>query len=168
MKSFKGFLSEDEDMGGVPVVTITKWATDLNKEYTLVELNRSMAQELSIEFVNPYGGLMAIKKVLAGYGIELPRVHLHQQEGEEVFAIRQFGVKSGVQTNVGAVDVTNITPPSKDADPEHYLHFTYKMQETGFFKCTAKIVTEDEIDALLSGNEENISFYGQRDARQPQ
>lgn len=164
MISFKSFISESGY--NVPVVPIAHWNVDVKKDYTLVEINRNLAAELSQKFINPYAALMCVKKILTNYGIELPRVHLHQLEGEEVFAVQQFGQKSGVQTTTGVVDGKNITPPTHDADVEHYVYFGYALSEEGFFECYAEITDEKGIDSLLSGAEE-IGIEGQLDPRQP-
>jgi len=171
MKSFKEYLGEGCD---VVVVSIEKNNADFNMLATRMEINQNLALVLSPKFFNPYMGWIKVSKVLAMYGITLPRVIFKDLlDGEEIVVLQQFGEKTGVLPtdapwNPG--EIANVAPPHEPEEHnEYYLVFNYTLdwEEGGFYNMTARVVDEEELnDALDDEDEDIVDAEGDLDPRQ--
>lgn len=151
MYSFREFIVEDGYH--VPVVSISKDKVDLEKGSTVNEINRNIAAELSRHWMTPYGGWKRVAKILEMYGIELPKVIFKNTEsGEEIVAIFQFGHKFGAQ-----LDGT-VTQPNDQNDPKHFLYYSFDIDETGFYKCSARVTDEEGLNHIMGDNEDIDDF----------
>ena len=100
-------------------------------------------------FVTPYIALERVRKVLANFHIFLPRTtFLEGDRGVEVFDIKQFGEVMGMRDD-GSV-VTKVSDP-------YSLYFEYKMNDKGMFEVFAEIVTQEELDDLMSAVEDDMN-----------
>ena len=148
MFGFREFLNE----GGyhIPVVSISKDKIDLSKKKTRDEINRNLAAVLSREYTNPYCALQRVSKILSMYGINLPKIILHDDiEGEVVIVLNQFGETVGAR-----LDGTINTLQNPDTD-ELFLVFEYELSDHGFIESEATVVTEEELDDMLDKEEDS-------------
>jgi hypothetical protein len=150
MFNFRDFIVE----GGynVPVVSISRDKIDLAEDDTRNEINRNLAAELSRQWMNPYGGWVRVRKVLEMYSIFLPKVTFQDElEGEEVIALNQFGDQWG--------DKVDGTPAaSNDIDDEEYfLHYSYELNDEGFYVSTATITDEEGLNDLMVSEDTDIT-----------
>jgi hypothetical protein len=147
MIKFRDFVTEGFDF---PVVSIDKDKTDLSKEATRNEINKNLAAELSIQFVNPYAGWIRIGKLLTFYNITLPKVLFDDDvEGEEVVAITQFGGVFGADLS------GKVTAPHLPDESEFYLYYSYGIDDSGFYKAYAVVVDEEELSDMLEDSDED-------------
>lgn len=156
MQSFHEFISE----GGynVPVVSISKDEVDLKKSATINEINRNLAAELSLNFMNPYGGWVKARKVLEMYHIYLPKVIFQDsEEGEEVVAISQFG-------NTFGADLSGtVTSPNMTENGEFYFYYSYGIGSSGFYETFAVVTDEEGLNDLLADDDEIDDFDDSED-----
>lgn len=158
MLSFREFIEEHT----IPVVYISKNQVDLAKESTRNELNRNLAASFASEISSPYVGWTKLDKILAMYHIIVPRINFEEgEDGEYVLAISQFGGKFGA-----SMDGT-ITSPNEPDQADYFLYYSYALGGGGFYKATAVIVDEEELDTLIPDHTENIDSSGNKDPRQP-
>lgn len=157
MLSFKNFIVE----GGyhVPVVSVSKDKVDLSKDDTRNEINRNLAAVLSNNFINPYGGWSAIRKVLTMYNITLPKVIFHDaEEDEEVVALSQFGEKIGAK-----LDGTVTTTPDES---DYFLYYSYVIGTSGFYETYAIVTDESGLEKLISHHNED-EYYDDEEYKDP-
>jgi hypothetical protein len=96
----------------------------------------------------PYHAMEMIRKVLAPFSIFPPKTNfLDGDSGHEVFQINQFGDKMGM-TNDGTIVVKNFDP--------YYVYFEYQMNDMGSFDIFCEIVTEDELEEIMSDIEDEM------------
>lgn len=157
MLKFGDFIAE----GGyhVPVVSVSKDKVDISKDDTRNEINRNLAAVLSCNFINPYGGWSAIRKILTMYNITLPKVIFHDaEEDEEVVAISQFGSKVGAN-----LDGTITTSPEES---EYFLYYSYVIGQSGFYETYAVVVDEMKLENLISHKDDN-EIYDDEEYKDP-
>jgi hypothetical protein len=166
MLNFSDFVKLDENHK-MPVVSIYKDEVDLSKQETRNEINRSLAAELSRNYVNPYTAWVRVGKILSTYHVILPRVLFKDaDEGEEIVAISQFGTKSGYAKDGSGVI---IPPNATDSENEYYLYFSYTLGESGFYETYATVTDDAGLNELVDndGDEEHLDYAGKKDPRQP-
>lgn len=120
MLSFKQFVTEDGD--NLPVVSISNSFTE-----SIDEINDKLDNSLTECFMNPYIGWVNASKILAPYGVLLPRILFRDiQEGVEVVALNL-----------------------NESDEEHYFYYEYNFVKEGY-NSFASIVNQTELDELLA------------------
>lgn len=155
MLSFRRYVSECGDGPDMPVISISKEKIDFSEEETRNEINDNLYQALDPNFLNPYIAWNRTSKLLALYGIALPRVIFDDiLDGEEVVAINQFGTKHGVDTD----GVT--TNPDDEVD--YYFYFSYGMVEDGHYECYAVVTDDAGLDELVSDDTEHLDPEGEK------
>jgi hypothetical protein len=122
MKTFKKFL---ESVGyNVPVVSIERRRTSLNRPETLRELNKNLSIALSVGFPSVGNAVMKARKILSMYGIELPKIEdedMDWSDKEGTFStLFHFRNVSGEKFD-GSVD----SPDEEDS--EYKLILKYKL-----------------------------------------
>ena len=125
-----------------------------NKEdFTLVsdpsvrnKINAQLEYITARDFLTPYVGLEAVRKILAYSNIFVPNtVFLEKTSGYDIFDADQFGEKMGM-TNDGEV----VTAPSSPFK----VYFEWKLNDGGEYDIFCSIVTDDELEELLADTEE--------------
>jgi hypothetical protein len=122
MKTFKKFL---ESVGyNVPVVSIERRRTSLNRPETLREINKNLSIALSVGFPSVGNAVMKARKILSMYGIELPKIEdedMDWSDKEGTFStLFHFRNVSGEKFD-GSVD----SPDEEDS--EYKLILKYKL-----------------------------------------
>jgi hypothetical protein len=128
--SFKDFIKEDVE---IRVASIGEDGINLSELATRNEINENLETVLSSGFTNPYIGLMKVRMLFQMYEMALPNVVFRNLlEGEEVVSL-------------------------KSGNSEHYLHFDYSfnVEDGSCYDVTARLVTEEELDKILSAEEPN-------------
>lgn len=150
MLSFKQFIAEDGDIK-IPTTNIEKSGSNLVDKITRQELNRNLALAVAGDNVNPYSAWNRVSKVLALFGITLPKILFHDLEmGEEIVHIDQFGARSGAELNGTVEKMNNLD------EVQHYFYFSYEMNDNGYYDVEAMISDENELDDFLSSKEPDI------------
>lgn len=122
MLNFRHFLSQDNGGLDIPVVSISESLSN-----QIDEINDKLDNTLTECFMNPYIGWVNASKVLAPYGILLPRTLFRDiQEGVEVVALNL-----------------------NESDEEHYFYYEYNFVKEGY-NSFASIVNQTELDELLA------------------
>ncbi len=164
-------MTENEVM---PIATSTSLATDLHDQDNLNTLNRSLARVSGFDgFHSPLEGLMAVRKVLSGYGLELPQVYrLPEPVGEEIFLIGQFGQKSGSDFDfedevLGMPAMGRMVPP-QGADGEtikdkraYFIYFIYSRNPKGLYDIFCSVMDEETLLNLMQ--DDNYDDYDMED-----
>jgi hypothetical protein len=145
----------------VPVVSISKDEVNLSDEKTRNEINRNLSAELSVQWTNPYGGWLKVRRILELYSIFLPKVTFQNElDGEEVIALSQFGGAHGAELN------GTVTSPNDGDESEYYLYYSYGIGDSGFYETYASIVCEEELNAMLEDDADILGPEGDLDPRQ--
>lgn len=143
MKTFKLFLDETYHS---KVTSVDTDFVDLHGEY-LDKVNRGLTQVTSEKFATPSRALEVITKFMAGFSVIVPQVqHLPEPQGEEVFAVSQFGCHSGYKPNGTVVPYE---PPFSEK-PDMFLYFCYGMNETGTYDAFAVVANDSELSSIMS------------------
>ena len=151
---FKDYLKECGDGMKIPSIQISKEQIDFSKEETRDEINDNLYRGLEPHFLNPYIAWVRASKLLALYGIALPRIIFDDlMDGEEVVAISQFGNVVGEYPN-GHIEM-------EPKDSEYYFYFSYGMSEDGHYDCYAVITDSDGLDELVSDETEHLDPEGE-------
>lgn len=141
MKTFRDYLSEEV----LPTALVADGSFDLEKDAVRAQINTILAGIASHSCVTPYHVLQRISKALAYFHIILPKkTYMEGERGIEVFELQQFGHKMGM-TDQG--EFVSGVPP------KFYLYMVYS-QVMGRFVVSAKIVGEDELDHIVSLQED--------------
>lgn len=144
MKKFKDFLSEEM----MPYAQTEKGFVGVDNGPVRDNINIHLAAVTSRSCSTPYHAMEMIRKVLAPFSIFPPQTNfLDGDSGHEVFQIKQFGDKMGM-TNDGSVVVKNFDP--------YYVYFEYQMNDMGSFDIFCEIVTEDELEEIMSDIEDEM------------
>ena len=144
MKKFKDFLSEEM----MPYAHTEKGFVGVDNGPVRDNINLHLAAVTSKCCSTPYHAMEMIRKVLAPFSIFPPQTNfLDGDSGHEVFQINQFGDKMGM-TNDGKVVVKNFDP--------YYVYFEYQMNDMGSFDIFCEIVTEDELEEIMSDIEDEM------------
>jgi len=141
MKTFRDYLSEEV----MPTALVADGSFDLENPAVRAQINIILAGISSHSCVTPYHALRKISKALAYFHIILPKkTYMEGERGLEVYELQQFGHKMGM-TDQGEF--------ISGVPPKHYLYMSYS-QVMGRFLVTAKVVGEDELDRLVSLQED--------------
>lgn len=154
MKNIRKFLEEET----MPQSLSDKEFVGVESEAVRDNINSLIKGVTSKAFITPYIGLERVRKVLAYFHISIPSYNFMQGDyGYNIFNINQFGSKYG-QTNDGQIIVKEDSPYS--------IYFEWQMNEDGLFDIFCEIVTDDELEEILSDyesesedNEENEEEY---------
>lgn len=151
MLSFKKFVIQGSD---IPVISLSKETVDCSQQETRDEINDNLESGLDGQkWTNPYGGWFAAAKVLALYGIILPKVIFKDMEdGEEVVVISQFGERYGAKVD-GSITTD---------EPEYFFYYSYGINLDGYYDSFAVVTTEDELDDYLSDDTINLDPTGEK------
>lgn len=151
MLTFKNFITEGDD---IPVISISKETIDCSQEETRDEINDNLESGLDGQkWTNPYGGWFSAAKVLALYGIVLPKVIFKDLiDGEEVVAISQFGEKYGAKLD-GTISTDEF---------EYFFYYSYGINLDGYYDAFATVVTEDELNDLVSDDTVHLDQNGEK------
>jgi len=164
MKNFVEYLNEafGGDFGlengtaiaGHEVSNHTTSSPSVYNQKTLAQINQQLAIVLNPEnrtyagssILSPEVGFERIRKTLYNFAISLPpTLNLDQEEGEEVFAVEQFGNPYGPLPS-GEFG-TNREPL--------YLYVYYFLNEHGYYEFFAQVVNEEELVDLVHGEGED-------------
>jgi hypothetical protein len=119
----------------------------ISDEVVRGKINAQLEYITAREFLTPYAGLEAVRKILAYQNIFIPNtVFLDRTSGYDIFDAEQFGEKMGIN-NDGEV-VTASSSPFK-------IYFEWKLNADGEYDIFCSIVTEDELDEILTDAEES-------------
>ena len=141
MKTFKSFLTEEV----VPTAFVHDGAIDLEKDEVRDNLNIILKSLGSKMYVTPYSGLQHISKALAQFHIILPkRTFMEGSKGIEVYEIRQFGHKMGMNDKGEFIH---------DVPATYHLFVRYQVISLGMFQVFAKIVAKGELDGMINQSE---------------
>ena len=144
MKKFKDFLSEEM----MPYAQTEKGFVGVDNGPVRDNINIHLAAVTAKCCSTPNHAMEMIRKVLAPFSIFPPKTNfLDGDSGHEVFQINQFGDKMGM-TNDGKVVVKNFDP--------YYVYFEYQMNDMGSFDIFCEIVTEDELEEIMSDIEDEM------------
>lgn len=125
MKTFKVFYKEaSAGYDNVPVVSIEKNQVDLNDEKTLFELNRNISLALSKDFSSAEEGLLAAKKILTMYGIEIPEQHFYGKKGKISVPVCQY--KSSGESHF------DVTSPFSEKNEKHTFVYSFELKDGVF------------------------------------
>lgn len=151
MLSFKQFVTECDD---IPVITISKETVDCSQQETRDEINDNLESGLDGQkWINPYGGWFAAAKVLALYGIILPKVIFKDMEdGEEIVAISQFGEKYGAKLN-GTISTD---------ESDYFFYYSYGVNLDGYYDAFAVITTQSELEDWVSDDTIHLDPTGEK------
>jgi hypothetical protein len=155
VKSFKSFfLTENYD---VPITHFTadgeheSFSTqNLTNKETRDEINVQLLRATAGQFTNPYLSLMKVAKLLAVYGVLLPKPYFPAVDGGElVWGINPEGQMHDYNTSV---------PASEKDEPKWFLYFEYGTDTDGAYVCYAEICDMTGLDDLLEEDldEENL------------
>lgn len=151
---FGQYLKECDDGMQIPTIQISKEHIDFSKEETCDEINDNLYRGLEPHLLNPYIGWVRSSKILAHYGIALPRIVFNDfEDGEEVVAVSQFGEVVGEYPD-GHIEM-------KPKATEHYFYFSYGRTEDGHYDCYATITDSDGLDELVSDETEHLDPEGE-------
>ena len=142
MKTFKTLINE---LSLVPVVSLDKNTADCAKPETRNEINKNLRAVTAQGFANPYMALERVRKVLSGYGIELPQVQFHDEPmAVKVFPISQFGAKSGEAISTTGI----IVPPTGESGADYFVYFVFSPSSNGVYDAFAAVVDQEALELL--------------------
>ena len=145
-------LREDVD----PTVNVEGGSIDIKDEAVLDSINRGLAAATAGCVITPYIALEKVRKVLAYYKIFIPQTNfLEGDEGQEVFAVSQFGLKYGM-TNDGEIK-------DKKSDDLH-VYFEWSMNDLGLFDIYCEVVNNEELEELVAAYNEDSEDEGKEDS----
>jgi hypothetical protein len=111
------------------------------------KVNAQLEYVTANDFLTPYSGLEAIRKILTYYNIFVPNtMFLEKTTGYDIFPANQFGEKVGMNDD-GEVVTAAPSPFS--------IYFEWKLNDDGKYDIFCSIVTEDELDELLEDSDED-------------
>ena len=126
---------------------VTTGSVDLNSDKTVLEINTLMAQSTEQAFITPHIALEKVRKVLANFGVHIPgRKFLEGETGDFTVELFQFGGAIGKTADGSDLDGTE--------NLGHFLYFEWQLNENGYFDVFAEVVTSDELEDLLSDEED--------------
>lgn len=119
----------------------------ISDEVVRAKINAQLEYITARQFLTPYVGLEAVRKILAYQNLFIPNtVFLDRTSGYDIFDADQFGEKVGMN-NDGEV----VTAPSSPFK----IYFEWKINADGEYDVFCSIVTEDELEELLADTEED-------------
>ena len=172
MKSFKQFLNEET----MPYAGTAKGIVDIENSSVRDGLNSQLAGVTTGKFVTPYIALERVSKALANFHIFIPRhSFLEGDSGMFVWPINQFGIKFGQQNDGTFVqdgevlkdtskgihpegeDNKVVSEPNKNAEKPLSVIFEYRQSDCGMFNIFCEVITQEELDEILSDLEDEMN-----------
>lgn len=142
MKTFNQYVNEET----MPFAQTDSGLIGIEDPAVRDNINTLIDGVTSKGFITPYIGLERISKVLANFHIFLPKYTFADgDEGVTTFEINQFGSKIGMNNDGQMVTKESST---------YYLYFEYRADDEGMFGVFSSVVTEDELDELMSDYED--------------
>ena len=121
----------------MPSALVADGSIDIEKDAVRDNINGLLAGSMACSSVTPYNALMKVRKVLAYFGIQLPkRAYMEGKHGIEVWEVHQFGDRMGMNDQGEFI---------KSVPAKYYLFFHYHMFGS-MFSVRAKIVDREELD----------------------
>jgi len=137
VSSFKKFLEEEDSKAIVQTGINSK---SIDNSVTKEIINSRLANVTSNSFLTPYIALGSIARILAYVNIVVPQyTFLDREEGEVVFDATQVGQIAGVNLDG--------SPARTEAD--HFIYFSYSMNDDGYYDCFAALVDSDELERIM-------------------
>jgi len=137
VSSFKKFLEEEDSKA---IVTTGINSKSIDNSVTKEIINSRLANVTSNSFLTPYIALGSIARILAYVNIVVPQyTFLDREEGEVVFDATQVGQIAGVNLDG--------SPARTEAD--HFIYFSYSMNDDGYYDCFAALVDSDELERIM-------------------
>ena len=146
--SFKKFLKEEDSKAIVQTGLNSK---SIDNSVTKEIINSRLANATSNPFLTPYIALGSIARILAYVNIIVPQyTFLDRDEGEVVFDATQVGQIAGVNLDG--------SPARSEAD--HFIYFSYSMNDEGYYDCFAALVDSDELEDIMDmGGDEDVDQF---------
>ena len=146
--SFKKFLEEEDSKAIVQTGLNSK---SIDNSVTKEIINSRLANATSNPFLTPYIALGSIARILAYVNIVVPQyTFLDRDEGEVVFDATQVGQIAGVNLDG--------SPARSEAD--HFIYFSYSMNDEGYYDCFAALVDSDELEDIMDmGGDEDVDQF---------
>lgn len=127
-----------------------KESSSLLTPKVFTEVNHRLIIELNELILSPEQGIQKIRKVLHRFGIDMPALYEANPEGDEVILeVKQFGEPFGITIHG---DVTT-GPDFVSGVPDAYLYFIYYLEDNGSYVFDAELLTEMQLQQLLSDEE---------------
>lgn len=145
MKSFKTF-QEGIEAQPLPVIHSSEdgkheqFSTrNVNSKETRDEMNIQLLRATNGGYTNPHIALNNVAKLLAVYGILVPKAHFPAVDaGEIIWSISPHG------------DLQNYNPSIPgETEKSYFLYFEYGTNSNGVYVCYAEIVDADGLDELM-------------------
>jgi len=146
--SFKKFLEEEDSKAIVQTGLNSK---SIDNSVTKEIINSRLANATSNPFLTPYIALGSIARILAYVNIVVPQyTFLDRDEGEVIFDATQVGQIAGVNLDG--------SPARSEAD--HFIYFSYSMNDEGYYDCFAALVDSDELEDIMDmGGDEDVDQF---------
>ena len=146
--SFKKFLEEEDSKAIVQTGLNSK---SIDNSVTKEIINSRLANATSNPFLTPYIALGSIARILAYVNIVVPQyTFLDRDEGEVVFDATQVGQIAGVNLDG--------SPARSEAD--HFIYFSYSMNDEGYYDCFAALVDSDELEDIMDmGGDDDVDQF---------
>jgi len=146
--SFKKFLEEEDSKAIVQTGLNSK---SIDNSVTKEIINSRLANATSNPFLTPYIALGSIARILAYVNIVVPQyTFLDRDEGEVVFDATQVGQIAGV----------NLDGSPARSEAEHFIYFSYSMNDEGYYDCFAALVDSDELEDIMDmGGDEDVDQF---------
>lgn len=146
--SFKKFLEEEDSKAIVQTGLNSK---SIDNSVTKEIINSRLANATSNPFLTPYIALGSIARILAYVNIVVPQyTFLDRDEGEVVFDATQVGQIAGVNLDG--------SPAKSEAD--HFIYFSYSMNDEGYYDCFAALVDSDELEDIMDmGGDDDVDQF---------
>lgn len=146
--SFKKFLEEEDSKAIVQTGLNSK---SIDNSVTKEIINSRLANATSNPFLTPYIALGSIARILAYVNIVVPQyTFLDRDEGEVVFDATQVGQIAGVNLDG--------SPAKTEAD--HFIYFSYSMNDEGYYDCFAALVDSDELEDIMDmGGDDDVDQF---------
>lgn len=148
VSSFKKFLEEEDSKAIVQTGLNSK---SIDNSVTKEIINSRLANTTSNPFLTPYIALGSIARILAYVNIVVPQyTFLDRDEGEVVFDATQVGQIAGV----------NIDGSPARSEADHFIYFSYSMNDDGYYDCFAALVDSDELEDIMDiGGDEDVDQF---------
>lgn len=148
LTSFKKYLEEQEHDDTKHIIQTGLNSKGIMNDVTKDILNSRLAMATDSPFLTPYIALGSVARVVAYANIILPQyVFMDRDEGEVVFDATQFGEIAGI----------NIDGSPARPNVDHYIYFSYAMNDNGYFDCFAALVDSDELEQIMDmGGDDSV------------
>jgi len=148
ISSFKKFLEEEDSKAIIQTGLNCK---SIDNKVTKEIINSRLINVTSNPFLTPYIALGNVARVLAYANIVVPQyTFLDREEGEVVFDATQFGQLAGV----------NLDGSPAKSEVDHFIYFSYTMNDDGYYDCFAALVDSDELEKMMDmGGDEDVDQF---------